>query len=91
MKLGSNVEEKIKDFFHHKWMNDKNIFLLTEEEQLIMEQLPRDAQVEIFQKFLYKDFLMQFRRFFRFRVWKLRYLCHSEGVEYMANKKLDMD
>ena len=68
MKLKDDIEDNIKDFFHYKWENDKNIFLLTEKEQMIMEQLPRDVQVEIFQKFLYKDFLMQFRRFFRFRV-----------------------
>ena len=34
---------------------------------MLMMQLPQQVQVEIFRKFLFADFLMQFRRFFRFR------------------------
>lgn len=33
----------------------------------MLMQLPQDVQIQIFKKFIFKDFLIQFRRVFRFR------------------------
>jgi hypothetical protein len=37
VNLKSEVEQKIHDFFQFKWKNEKNQFMTTEEERLIMQ------------------------------------------------------
>ena len=52
-----------------------------------MDQLPQDVKIEILRSFLYKDFLIQFRRFFRFR--KQRNVIHLLSQASDANFDLD--
>ena len=55
---------KIIEFLEIKWSNDKNNFLMTDQDKMLLAQLPDDCVIEIYKNFLYKDFLFKFRRLF---------------------------
>ena len=50
-----------------KWAYDKNNFIITENDQSLLDQLPENCQTQIYKDFLFRDFLDKFRRFFNFR------------------------
>ena len=68
--IDSRIKLRIESFMHFKWINDKNNFLITEEDQYLFSQLPPSCKKEIYTSFLFKEFLFKFRRFFSFRVDK---------------------
>ena len=51
----------------NKWNYDKNNFILTKEDQNLLEQLTWACQTQIYKDFLFKDFLHKFRLFFNFK------------------------
>ena len=55
---------------YFKWDNDKNNYLSTDEDYRILDTLTEKNEgtpVELYTKFIYRDFLKIFKRFFIFR------------------------
>ena len=52
----------------NKWKNDKNNFLITHEDKMLMSQLPSSCQTEIYTQFIFRNFLWKFRRFFSLKM-----------------------
>ena len=55
---------RISEFLEIKWRNDKNNFLMSDSDKMLLAQLPDEVIIEIYKNFLYKDFLFKFRRMF---------------------------
>ena len=55
----------MEDFFDYRWKYDMNQSIDDEKEKAILDQLPIETQDRLFAKFLFKDFLIAFRGFFR--------------------------
>ena len=66
-KLKENQEEQIRDFFKYRWKKDRNQFLQTDDEQRLVNELPLEVKNFIFTKFVFIDFLTEFRRLFLFK------------------------
>ena len=64
LKLSS--QQQIRDFINLRNNFDKLSFLKTESDKILMQKLPSNIQTKIYTDFLFKDFLWQFRRLFRF-------------------------
>ena len=60
----SDQQEKIEQYFKHRWANDKNQCMSTQEDLDLLDQLPDFVQREIFSDFLFAEFLTHFRVFF---------------------------
>lgn len=67
MPLDRYFQNEVSRFFHYSWVNNRNNFVISEEDLKIYSQLPRDCQLDIYRNFLFKEFLFKFRRFFSFR------------------------
>ena len=67
-QLNLQLQSDIRAYMDYKWNNDKNNFLLTEEDKGLLAQLPDTVVTNIYTDFLYKDFLFKFRRLFRIRL-----------------------
>lgn len=80
-----SFESEIYEFFEFKWKHDKNQFVVTREDQQVYEQLPREVVLKIYRDFVFKDFLLHFRRYFNFR--KQRNLFHE--LTHDAHLNLD--
>ena len=65
MPLDPKFSNSVIEFFKYKSLNDKNNFLNEESDQLIFDTLTLDLRKEIYTKFVYKKFLMQFAKFFQ--------------------------
>jgi hypothetical protein len=88
--LQNNLEQRIQDFFIYKWSTEKNMFLTNNEEKMIMSQLPHEVVVEIYRDFIFKEFLTQFRRMFRFK--KQRNMFTEFAQDHMDNLNIkDVD
>ena len=81
------MEQRISDFFKFKWEKDKNQYTASENDKLIMNQLPQEVKIHLLRNFLYKDFLVQFRRFFRFK--KQRNIMTEFSMEYVDRGNVD--
>ena len=46
---------------------DKNNFLVTEQDKMMLYQLPSECQTSIYTDFLFRDFLSKFSLFFNFK------------------------
>lgn len=66
--IEGNLKQRIENFLGFKWINDKNNYLITEEDRYLFSQLPPSCKIEIYTNFLFKEFLFKFRRFFSFRI-----------------------
>jgi hypothetical protein len=60
LEMKNNMEE----FFDHRWRNDKNQSISTDQDRDLVEQLPIEIQRAIYTDFLFKGFLQNFRRYF---------------------------
>lgn len=67
-EIDSKLKQEIRDLFEIKWKQDRNNSIMTETDKYLFDQLPSEVQLSIFKKFLFRDYLMQFRRLFSFRV-----------------------
>ena len=67
-QLNLQLQSDIRAYMDYKWNNDKNNFLLTDEDKGLLAQLPDTVVTNIYTDFLYKDFLFKFRRLFRIRL-----------------------
>lgn len=61
-------QDEVMRYFHHMWQNNRNNFLLSPQDQIIFSKLPRSCQLDLYNEFLFKEFLFKFRRFFSFRI-----------------------
>lgn len=50
-----------------KWSLDKNNFIITDRDKLMLNQLPAHCQTMIYTDFLFKEFLSKFSLFFNFK------------------------
>ena len=69
-KLKQPIIDDITEYFSFKWDNDKNNFLETEEDYKILKNLTIKEErtvVELYTKFIYRNFLKRFNRFFMIR------------------------
>jgi hypothetical protein len=66
--INHDLQNQIRAFMEIKWYSDKNNFLLTEDDQSLLNQLPDTCITNIYIDFLYKDFLFKFRRFFNIHI-----------------------
>jgi hypothetical protein len=64
--IDNEIQNRIRKFLNEKWNNDKNNFLTTAHDNYLLNQLPVDCQINLYTKFLFKDFLWKFRRLFSF-------------------------
>ena len=55
---------------------------------MIMDQLPQEVKIKILKQFLFKDFLMEFRRFFRFK--KQRNMVSEFALEHIDDKNINV-
>lgn len=65
--LNQSFVDEITDFFKYKWEYDKNNFMETEEDEKILKHLTikkENTVVELYTKFIYRNFLKRFNRFF---------------------------
>lgn len=58
------LKEEIKEYLKGKWENGKTNFLQEESDKYFMEQLPNEVALKIYTDFVYRKFLIVFRRFF---------------------------
>ena len=63
----SVLQSQIRAFMKDKWRNDKNNFIINIEDQNLLSQLPGSCQTEIYTKFIFRNFLWKFRRFFNMK------------------------
>jgi len=70
--LDGKLQNKIQIFLNFKWMNDRNNFLVDEQDKKIFNQMPIDCQRQIYTDFIFQEFLFKFRRFFSFRIAEIR-------------------
>lgn len=57
---------RIRRFMTEKWDRDKNNFHLTVLDESLLSQLSIDCKMDLYTKFIFKDFIQIFRRFFQF-------------------------
>ena len=55
------------EFFKYKWASDRNFAFKTEADLDILAELPADVKTRVFKDFIYHDFLITFRKVFRFK------------------------
>ena len=67
-RINTEWQNKVRKFMKVKWNGDKNNFLLTAEDCMLLEQLPTKVRISIYTDFLFKEFLWSFRRFFNFNI-----------------------
>lgn len=53
LEINKKFKLRITEFLEVKWSEDKNNLTMTEDDRLLLEQLPLDVQVLIFKKFLH--------------------------------------
>lgn len=61
------MQQEISEFLQFKWDNDKNNFLVTPEDHLILQNLTQKQEktvIELYTKFIYRNFLKRFNRLF---------------------------
>ena len=85
--LNHKVQEEISFDMNFKWINDRNNFLLADQDRAIFGQLPRHCQRKIYTDFIFKEFLYKFRRFFSFRVDQLNQTEQLKDAEGAKNTK----
>ena len=56
---------QLENYFEYRWNNDKGLAISSDEDQTLLNQLPEDVIIKIY-KFLYSEFLKEFRGFFTF-------------------------
>lgn len=61
------LKERIEEYFDYKWENDKNQAFKEKQDMDMFSQLPADVQVEIYNKYLFKNFLTAFAKVFSFQ------------------------
>jgi len=59
------MKNNIEEFFDYKWQNDKNLAIMNDDDQTILQQMPEEIQLEIYTNFLFKTFLSRFRYYFK--------------------------
>lgn len=57
-------KDKIEDYFLYLWSNDKLACFKTESDMRYFDEMDHDQKVEIFKEYLFKDFIITYRRFF---------------------------
>ena len=67
-QINNEIQTQIRIFMNYKWSNDKNCFLVTDEDKMMLEQLPDSCKIDLYTNFIFKDFLFKFRRFLSFRI-----------------------
>lgn len=65
--LDKELRDDITDFFQHKWRNNKNQFQQNKVDAMLLDQMPMEARIRLYQEFIFRDFLVDFRRLFRIR------------------------
>jgi hypothetical protein len=56
----------IENYFEYFWSKDKNYAMKTEMGVRFMSELPKNIRQKIYKDFLFKDFLYQFKHYFKF-------------------------
>lgn len=64
--LDLELKRKIESYFKFKWMHDKNQALRDKDDLEIFDQIPDEIQDNVYEKFLYSDFLADYRKYFIF-------------------------
>ena len=64
LPLMNNYEDKLQDFFHFYWANQRNLFLVTDEDKQNFSELPFELRMVILKDFCYPNFLKKFSRYF---------------------------
>jgi len=90
------VEHEIYSFFHHRWQNDRNFAIATEEDRQILEQLPSRHIQNLYCNYLFKDFMDEFKSLFEVKAQLLyrRMITYREKDLVFQEKvpnKIDLD
>ena len=64
-QIDVDLQNRIRMFMSHRWKNDKNGFLVSDNDRSLLAQLPDRVQIQLYTDFIFKDYLWKFRRFFR--------------------------
>jgi len=89
-KLDKRYVDQITDYFKYKWDNDKNSFLETEDDLMILQNLVKKSEktvVDLYTKFIYMTVMKRFNRFFTIK--KEEMSMSTIGVslyQYYSNK-----
>jgi hypothetical protein len=62
--LNRELKVKIEDFMEYRWLNDKNQAVSKDSDVKLIEQLPLEVHQQIYSKFMFKNFLKNFSRYF---------------------------
>ena len=62
--LNRDLKVKIEDFMEYRWLNDKNQAMVEQKDIDLLEQLPLEVHQQIYSKFMFKNFLKNFSRYF---------------------------
>ena len=85
-QINVQIQDEIAEFINYKNFNDKNNFIISEEDQMLLEQLPDMCKKDLYTKFLFKDFLYKFKRLFRIPINQAIYtLVKSNGGAKIQN------
>lgn len=60
------LKERIEEFFDYKWQNDKNQAFQEKQDMDLLDQLPYDVRIQIYNQYLFKKFLVAFSKVFCF-------------------------
>lgn len=63
-EIETELQNRIRRFMTEKWDRDKNNFHLTDLDESLLSQLSIDCKMDLYTKFIFKDFIVIFRRFF---------------------------
>ena len=64
--INLDLKEEIENYFDYRWTNNKNWAVETEEDLMMLGQLPESIQTKIFSDCLFSRFVNVFRKDFQF-------------------------
>ena len=62
--INPELRTKIEKHFSFKWNNDRNVSVSDAEALVWMSQIPDSTKQDIYQNFLFKNFIKQYQHFF---------------------------
>jgi hypothetical protein len=63
-QINIEFKNKIEDHFKYQWSNDRLVSFREVDDLRFFDELDRDQKVEIFKEFLFREFVISFKKFF---------------------------
>lgn len=64
-KLNKDLIKRLENYFEYYWQRDRNFATKKDEDLRFMSELPKQIRRKIYTEFLFKDFLYNFKAYFR--------------------------